>query len=64
MLYLGLDDDELRTMEESRFGDQAGFKRDILIKWRNRNPGPNARSVSGQFFPFDLEEIVRHCNTL
>ena len=60
MLYLGLDDDELRTMEESRFGDQAGFKRDILFNWKNRNPGPYARSVSDHFFPFDLEDIVTH----
>ena len=43
--YLGLDGDQMETMKDSRLDNKEGFKFDIMERWRNQNPGPNARAV-------------------
>ena len=44
--YLGLPYETVENQKLIRQGDSAGFNRDLLILWRNKNPGINQVQVS------------------
>ena len=44
--YLGLPYETVENQKLIRQGDSTGFNRDLLILWRNKNPGINQVQVS------------------
>ena len=44
MYHMGFTQPELDTISEDRQNDADGFKREVLIRWRNKN-NPNQRKV-------------------
>ena len=44
--YLGLTQVTVDNLRRDRQGDSTAFNRDVLVLWRNRNPGINQVQVS------------------
>ena len=44
--YLGLPQETVENLRSTRHGDSTAFNRDVLVRWRNKNPRINQVKVS------------------
>ena len=44
--YLGIPQETVENLRRDRQGDSIAFNRDVLVLWRNKNPGVNQVQVS------------------